>query len=687
MALDEPQAEETLAPGEQRLGTAAIIMVAATFGSAIVGLIRAMVYSREFGTTPAFNAYLQAVRIPDLSYFLIAGGVLRAGFIPVFTKFTATGRWEKAWRTFSVTFFVMAIFGVLTVTVGMLGAPWFGKLVAPGLDPYHQELCGRFMRTMFPAQLFFIVGGLLMGTLNARRHFTMPAWGPIVYNIVIITGALASLPIAEHAGIGAGPQQLVYRLWVLSIFVVIGAALGNVVMQIPPLARLGAKLVWVFDLRDEGLKNLILLSLPVILGLAVSEINFVVTTLIGTLAGDRAVSLLEYPNRLVKLPPRIFGAGLAIALFPVLATHYAKGMMREYRRDLGVIMRSTMFLSIPSTIISVALAAPIIRMFFEGKEFSAADTHDAAQVLLWSALGIVPLSIQYIVARGFYALHETRTPLWVGLATAALNAGLSLLVYRPFGVLGLAGVSSVAALFNAAFLSWMLKRKVGLMEGRRMAAMLARMAVPSLLLGAVCFGGVAAITRSIPAERKVAAARPALLALAGSVRDRKLGPDAAQAQAQEVVEETGAAPFVRLRAVQNELSWEERAYDDEARRRVEAALPGLRGLARQVQAGRMTPRAALTQGADLLAQTGAKRYIALQATPAELRWDETSLSGPLKALACLGPMLLGSLLFVGLCVVFKVEEMRSAWNLATARFRRKKPAETDPSLIGPDDPE
>ena len=622
MTPNDTSAEEQIAPGQQRLGTAAVIMVVATFGSAIAGLVRAMVYSREFGTTPAFNAYLQAFRIPDLSYYLIAGGVLRAGFIPVFTKFIATERWEKAWRTFSVTFFVMVIVGVLAVVGGMLGAPWFArKLVAPGLDPYYQELCGRFMRTMFPAQLFFIVGGLLMGTLNAQRHFTMPAWGPIIYNVVIITGALASLPIAQHMGITDAHQQLVYRLWVLSIFVVIGAAIGNVVLQVPPLVRLGARLEAVFDLRDEGLRNLILLSLPVILGLAVSEINFVVTTTIGTFISDRAVSLLDYPNRLVKLPPRIFGAGLAIALFPVLATHFAQGKMKEYRRDLGIIMRSTMFLSIPSTIVSVALAAPIIRMFFEGKAFSAADTHDAAQVLLWSAFGIAPLSLQYIVARGFYALHETKVPLWVGLASAILNVGLSLLAYRPFGIIGLAAVSSVTALFNAVMLAWMLRRRIGLMQGRRMVTMLARMAIPSALLGLICYGGTEAVARHFPAERRVAAARPGLLALADQVRERRLTPEAAADQANRLLADIGATPYVKLKT-----------------------------------------------------------------TPGEFAWYERSMGGPAKMVACLGPMAIAILAFLGLCAVFKVEEMQTAINLATSRFRRARPAEVDPSLSEPDNP-
>jgi putative peptidoglycan lipid II flippase len=622
MAAPETETEERLAPGEQRLGTAAIIMVVATFGSALAGLVRAMVYSREFGTTPAFNAYLQAFRIPDLSYFLIAGGVLRAGFIPVFTKFTATGRWDKAWRTFSVTFFVMLTVGALTVTAGMLGAPWLArKVVAPGLEPYYQDLCGRFMRTMFPAQMFFIIGGLLMGTLNARRHFTMPAWGPIIYNVVIIVGALASLPIARHAGVVESQQQLVYRLWVLSIFVVIGAAIGNVAMQIPPLVRMGSRLEAYFDLRDEGLKNLVLLSLPVILGLAVNEINFMVSTIIGTHISDRAVSLLDYPNRLVKLPPRIFGAGLAIALFPVLATHFANHNMAAYRRDLGIIMRSTLFLSIPSTVVSLALASPIIRMFFEGKAFSAADTHDAAQVLIWSAIGIVPLSLQYIVARGFYALHETKIPLWVGLATVCVGIILSLLAYKPFGVAGLAGATSLAGAINAVGLAWLLKRRIGRMEGRRMMAMMGRMTVPTIALAVICFGGTQAVARHFPAERRVAAARPALLELANQVQKHRLTPDAAVVQAQRV-----------------------------------------------------------------LADTGAGAYVKLQANAGDFAWFEKSLTGPVKAVACLGPMALASVVFLGLCVLFKVEEMESAINLALSRFRRGKPTPLDSSLSQPDDP-
>jgi putative peptidoglycan lipid II flippase len=471
------------------LGAAAMLMAAATFASSVAGVVRQMVFARAFGTTDEFQAYIQAFRIPDLFYFLVAGGALRTGFIPVFTKFMADGKADRAWRTFSVTFYVLTLLSILGVAVGMLGAPWLVRhTVGVGMAPQHQDLCARFMRTMFPAQVFFIVGGLLMGTLNAQRHFSMPAWGPVVYNLVIIVGALASLPLAEQLHLGQG-DLLGQRLWIVSAFVVIGAALGNVFMQIAPLVRRGARLLPVFDLGDEGLKQLALLAMPVILGLAVSEITFVVSTSVATKLGDQAATLLEYPNRVWKLPPRMFGAGIAMALFPTLATHFATGAMDAYRRDLARMMRNTVFLCVPSTIVCAALAVPIMRLLFERGEFGPADTLSTAGVLWWCSLGITPLSLQYVVARGFYALHETRTPLWVGAATAVLSIALSLTLYRPLGVRGLAAIYSFTNLFNATLMTWLLRRKVGPLEGGKLVRMLGKLVLPSAVCAALCYFG------------------------------------------------------------------------------------------------------------------------------------------------------------------------------------------------------
>ncbi|MGQ9730035.1 MAG: murein biosynthesis integral membrane protein MurJ, partial [Candidatus Zipacnadales bacterium] len=312
-------------------------------------------------------------------------------------------------------------------------------------------------------------------------------------NLVIIAGALASLPIAHYAGLYEPKAMLPYRLMCLATFVVLGAAIGNTFIQIPPLVKLGAKLQPVLDLRDEGLQKVAVLAAPVILGLAISEINFVVSTSIATMCGERAASLLEYPNRILKLPPRMFGAGVAMAIFPTLATYFAQGDMVRYRRDLARMLRSSIFLSIPSAVITATLAVALIRLLFEGRSFGPEDTQGTAQVLLWSSFGITPLSVQYIVSRGFYALHETKTPLYVGLASGVLNVALSLAVYRPLGVAGLAAVYSVSCLFNALVTGWLLRRRVGPLQGQTLAAMLLRMTLPCIALGVVCNVGSAGL--------------------------------------------------------------------------------------------------------------------------------------------------------------------------------------------------
>ena len=474
---------------QQGLGSAAALMVFATLGSSITGLAREIVFAHEFGTGPDYNAYLQAFGVPDLFYFLIAGGALRTGFIPVFTQYMAEGRADKAWRTFSVTFWVLLLGSVVGVAAFMILAPWIAPLVLPGGSPEHQALCARLMRTMFPAQVFFIMGGLLMGALNARKHFLTPAAGPITYNLVIIAGALASLPLARHAGLEMPGDTVAYRLWCVSLFVVIGAAFGSVLIQIRPLVKLGARLQPILDLRDEGLRKLVALALPVIIGLAVSEIVWFAIKIIANGIDESAVAILNYPNRVWKLPPRMFGAGLAMALFPYLSTHFAGGKMDEYRADLARFMRATLLLSIPSTVICATLALPIMRLLFEAGQFGSQDTAATGAVLFWSCFAIAPLSLQYIAARGFYAIHEPRIPLYIGIATGLFTIGLAFAVREAYGVNGLAATLSASALFNGGLLVWMLRRRVGPLQGRLMVAMLVKVGVASAALGLTCHYG------------------------------------------------------------------------------------------------------------------------------------------------------------------------------------------------------
>jgi putative peptidoglycan lipid II flippase len=191
--------------------------------------------------------------------------------------------------------------------------------------------------------------------------------------------------------------------------------------------------------------------------------------------------------------------------------------MDEYRRDLARVMRATLFLTIPAAVVCGSLAVPVMRLLFEGKVFGPDDTIGTGQVMFWSSFGVAALSLQYIVARGFYALHETRVPLWVGMATAALGVVLSFSVYQPFGVNGLAAVLSVTMIFNAGMLTWLLRRRVGPLEGGKMMAMLARMAAPCLALGATCYSASSGLERWLGTEGFPAKAAACLVPLAAGL--------------------------------------------------------------------------------------------------------------------------------------------------------------------------
>ncbi len=486
-------------------------MVFATLGARVAGLVRVMVLAR-FGTSGEINAYYQAFVIPDLVYFLIAGGALRTGFVPVFTEYITKGKWDQAWKTFSSLLWILLVFGGLIVTAGIVAAPLLAVLIAPGWvggEPELLKLCGHLMRIIFPAQLCFVVGGLLMGTLNAYKHFFWPAMGPIVYDLFIISGAALALGMPDSFGLPT-----------IAYAVVLGALVGNVLLQVRPLAARQARLHRILDIHDEGVKRVIKLALPVIFGLAVAEINYIVIRTFSTIvAPDYGPAVMEFANRLWKLPAGIFGAAIAIALFPMLAEHYAKDDEGKYRRDFSFGMRNTMFLTVPAAIVMGLMPAAIVRLLMQYGDFSAQSTAAVAEVMRWFAPGIVALSGLYIVARAFYARHDTKTPLLVGVISVAACIVLSFVLMEPMSLAGLALAMTVSNFVNAGVLMAVLKRRVGQLDGGAMLNSQLRCLPANLFLAAACYWGPAYAESLLGAEgvlsRAVAVFGPLIVGGAG----------------------------------------------------------------------------------------------------------------------------------------------------------------------------
>jgi len=330
------------------------------------------------------------------------------------------------------------------------------------------------MRVMFPAEIFFVIGGLLMGTLNALKHFLWPAAGPIIYNLVIIAAILLA--------------PMLWGVSTLAYAVVLGALLGSLVAQIPPLKRLGGRLLLQFDPRDEGMHRVIKLAVPVVFGLAVAEINLIITTALATKVDPtQGPMILEDANRLWKLPTRMFGAGIAIALFPTLAEHYATGAVAAFRRDFSFGMRNTLFLAMPSAVGIMVLRYPIVRLLLERGQFTTQATELVGDALLWFGPGIVGLAAVYIVARAFYARHDTVTPVWVGVISIGICLAAALPLMQSMQVSGLALATSVSAIANAALLMWILRQRVGGLDGAHMLRSALKLIVPTAALGIVCW--------------------------------------------------------------------------------------------------------------------------------------------------------------------------------------------------------
>lgn len=459
---------------QRRLAAAAAIMVLTTFVSRIIGMVRMMVLTHVFGSSGEINAFFQALTVPDLMYFLLSGGALRTGFVPVFTEYLTKGQEAKAWRTFSTTLWALLAFGTVAVGLAIVFARELTMLVAPGWVGEHPELldpCVRMMRLLFPAQVFFVVGGLLQGTLNARKHFLWPGLASVIYNCSIIVGAVAApwLVISENAQRAALGLAPVSGVTYVALFMLGGALVGNVLVQIPPLRAVGAKLERVWDLRDEGLRRVLKLALPVIFGLAIGEINWIIVRVLCTHFEGGPV-ILEAANRLWKLPSGIFAAGIAIAIFPNLAESHTRGDDKAFVRDFSFGMRNTLFLMVPASLALGALRLPIVRLLYEHGEFSRQASPQVADVLLWLVPSMIAMGITYIGARGLYARQRMYEAVAAGVLSIVLCLATAFPLMHAAGLPGLSMANTIGCIANAVGLMWILRRLVGPLDGRRIAA-------------------------------------------------------------------------------------------------------------------------------------------------------------------------------------------------------------------------
>jgi putative peptidoglycan lipid II flippase len=450
---------------------AAGIMMAAILLSRILGVVREMVIASKFGVGVEVDAYGIAFQLPDLLYFLLSSGALSAAFIPVFTEFMTRGEEKEAWRVFSIVgTFIFGVLVVLIVVCEVL-APHLLPLVAPGVLKNRElfDLSVLLTRVVLPAQMFFLIGGLVMATLYSRQHFVTPALGPIIYNVGIICGGLFLAGRLGIVGLGWG--------------VLVGSFVGNFLLQIVVVRRFGASFRPSLYLRHPGVVKVGKLALPVMLGLSLPYVDVIINRAFASTLGEGAVAALNYANRLMQMPLGVFAQASAVALFPTLAAQAARKEMSELRAGLNFGIRGVFFLTVPSSVLMIVLATPIVRMLFQHGEFVPSDAPYVAYALIFYSLGLAAWAGQAVASRGFYALQESIVPVISGTIVTFIFIPLNWLLMKPLGHGGLALATSIAVALHLSIMLEILRRRLGGLNGGLIVHSFAKVTLASLAAG------------------------------------------------------------------------------------------------------------------------------------------------------------------------------------------------------------
>jgi putative peptidoglycan lipid II flippase len=369
---------------------------------------------------------------------------------------------------------------------------------------------------MLPFLVTVAVAAVFMGMLNSLNRFFIPALSPAMFNVGSIVCAVTLVPLMPRVGMPP--------IAAMAFGVLLGG-LGQLVIQWPSLRREGFHYRPLLDLRDPGLRQVLILMGPGTIGLAATQFNVFVNTVLATGEGTGAVSWLNYAFRLMYLPLGLFGVSIATASMPAIARHAARDDLPGMRHEVANGLAMMLMLNVPATVGLVVLARPIVAMLFERGRFSAHDTDATAAALMCYAIGLVGYSAVKMASPTFYALHESRKPVMVSAASVLLNAALNVALVHRFGYLGLAVGTSITAILNSSVLLELLRRRLGGLEGGRLLGVLVRTLLASGVMGVAAWATERAMETWLPGRGLVvhlvqvmASIAVALAALVGTAR-------------------------------------------------------------------------------------------------------------------------------------------------------------------------
>ena len=511
-SLAELPAEDIIGGGDKPTKTkqtsvarsAGIVSIAVMF-SRVLGLVREMIFARYFGAGFLTDAYVVAFRIPNVLRDLFAEGALSVAFVKVFTDVQVNKGEKEAWRLASLILNLLAVILSVICIVGIIFSRQFVGLVADGFSPEKAALATTLTQIMFPFILLVALAAVAMGVLNTKGVFGIPASASTVFNIVSIVFGLGLafylsgggwLTTGDKNAIPDFPSQ--WAIIGMSIGTLIGGA-AQFLMQIPSLFKVGFRFTPILSFADEGVRRVVALMTPAILGTSAVQINVLINTYFVSQI-DGAQGWLNFAFRLMQFPIGLFGVAVGTAAIPVLSRLASEGKTKEFRDTISSSLNLVFLMTLPSACGLIVLGEPIIRLIYERGKFDAVATSMTSIALVGYSVGLTGYAGIKILSPAFYAMNDAKTPMIIALASIIVNFaggyflrewlshyGVTPETPHGYGHVGVALATSIVALVNFFALAIYMRKRIKRLNGRDVLFSFLKIAGASAVLSAVCY--------------------------------------------------------------------------------------------------------------------------------------------------------------------------------------------------------
>ena len=494
----------TLVEGGEFVRHSAVMSVGTAL-SRLTGFLRVAAMAYALGVTESrlADAYNVANTTPNIIYELALGGILSSVFVPVFVEWLERRGPEEAWNTARAVLTMALVFLTSVMILGILGSPWIIRLYTSSLSnsqttPAELEAARAFasfaLKWFMPQIVFYGIGAVATGLLNAHRKFAVPMFAPVLNNLIVSATFFLFAALPGPALPTPGNISSLQR-YVL----VIGTTLGVVAMTTalwPSLRRLGFRFRWHWDLHDAGLRRIARLAGWTLVYVAVNQVGYLVIIVLAWRV-DGGFTAYQSAFIFFQLPHAIFAVSIMTALLPSLSSRWADRDPAAFRALLSQGIRATAFIVVPAAFGYLALATPVVRLLLQHGVTQAQSTELLARVLMFFSIGLFSFSSFQLLLRAFYAMQDTRTPALINIAAVALNTAVNFIFFRYLQVEGLALGHATAYTFAAVAAAWILSRRLGGLEWRPLGAALGRILVAGVATGLAAWLASSGIGRTV----------------------------------------------------------------------------------------------------------------------------------------------------------------------------------------------